>query len=76
MIRFVPTWKILDRGRVPANADVVPFECPRCGAEADLPVLGKPMAQLSDGGWVFHRGPRALPALIQCRQCRREFESD
>ena len=69
------TWKILQRGRVQLDAPMVPYDCPRCGYEALLPILGMPLAQLSEGGIVFDTGDHAMPAEIQCRHCRRRFES-
>jgi len=66
----VKTWKVLDRGRVPANARLVPYDC-ICGYEAMLPVLGRPLASLPGGGVVFDNGEHALPTTVQCRKCSR-----
>ena len=68
------TWKILDRGKVPDRALAVSYACPGCEREADLPVLGLPLAQMSGGGIVFDTQPYAMPAVIQCPHCRRRFE--
>ena len=67
------TWKIIDRGEVPERAGTVEYDCPACGREALLPVLGLPIAQIG-AGIVFDTGKHAMPAVIQCRHCRRCFE--
>lgn len=74
----VKTWKVLDYGKVPKSAPTVPFEC-WCGHEAQLPVLGRPIA-ITGGHWspgdegiIFDPGPHAIPAEIQCRRCNRIF---
>jgi hypothetical protein len=73
-----PTWKVLDRGRVPESGPrvtTVSYTCPRCGRDAEMPVLGRPIAQLAGGGIVFDNdGVNALPSAIECRSCRRRFE--
>ncbi len=70
------TWKIIEPGRVPEKGvTVVPFACHGCGHEAELPVLGMPLAQFS-GGIVFDVGDHAMPRVIECRHCRRRFELD
>lgn len=68
-------WKILDRGEVPIETASISYTCPACDRDADLPVMGLALAQMSGGGLVFDRGPYALPILIQCPHCRRRFES-
>lgn len=68
-----PTWKILDRGNVPDPApNHVQFACLNCLAEAELPVVGLPIAQI-DQGIVFDPGERGLPKVIQCRRCRKTY---
>jgi hypothetical protein len=67
------TWKILDRGRVPVICSHVEYMCLGCGREAELPVLGLPMAQIGQG-IVFDIGDHAMPKRIECRKCRRRFE--
>lgn len=72
----IATWRILDRGDVPEQGvNLVLYDCPGCGAEAELPVLGTPLAQI-ESGIVFDIGKRAMPRIIQCRNCRRRFELD
>lgn len=66
------TWRVIDRGTVPLAAKMIPFDCPGCGSEAALPVVGSALAQLAGGGLVFD-GEHALPPKIQCRACRRRF---
>jgi hypothetical protein len=66
------TWRILQRGDVPPNAQEISFGCPGCGAEAGLPILGLPIAQIG-AGIVFDVGKNAMPVRIQCRSCRRIF---
>ena len=66
----VKTWKILDRGQVPAGASEVEFACP-CGYEAMLPVMGRPLAQCWSGIVFDNDGPFAMPTTVQCRKCRR-----
>lgn len=68
----VKTWRIIDRGTVPADAPTVPYEC-ECGREAELPVLGRVLA-LASGGIVFD-GDHAMPPTIQCRKCGRVLEN-
>jgi len=68
------TWKIIDRGKVPELATHVDYTC-ECGHEAQMPVMGLPMAQIGNG-IVFDLGGHAMPRLIQCRKCRRKFELD
>lgn len=68
-------WRIIDRGRVPDPPScVIQFSCPNCGHEADLPVLGLPMAHLQSGV-VFDLGDHAMPAEIRCKKCRKHFAS-
>lgn len=68
-------WKILDRGAVPVGAPTMSFACPNCDREAEMPVIGRPLAQLKDGGIVFDNdGPYAGPELIRCPFCRHTFE--
>ena len=67
------TWNIIDRGDVPiGEAPVIEYDCPRCGAPALLPVRGLALAQVGDGV-VFEPGVRAMPKIIRCRECRRDF---
>lgn len=66
----VKTWRILDYGKVPNNARMIPYDC-ECGHEAALPALGRILAITSDGGVIFDNGKRALPDKIQCRRCGR-----
>jgi hypothetical protein len=68
------TWKIIDRGRVPELSAHVDYTC-ECGHEAQMPVLGLPMAQIGTG-IVFDIGKHAMPKIIQCRKCRRQYELD
>jgi hypothetical protein len=68
------TWRVLDLGDVSVSAPVFQYDCPGCGNTADLPVRGRPTAELSDGALIFDPGPRALPKTIQCRICERVFE--
>jgi hypothetical protein len=65
------TWKIIDRGTVPEITQHVDFTC-QCGHDAKLPVLGLAMAQIGMG-IVFDVGKFAMPKIIQCRKCRRQF---
>ena len=67
----VRTWKVLDYGEVPEGSPTCSYSC-RCGYEAELPVLGRPLAQMGFSGIVFDNdGPYALPTTVQCRKCRR-----
>lgn len=68
----VKTWKIIDRGLVPEDAQMVPYEC-ECGREAEIPVSGRVLA-LAAGGIVFD-GAHAMPPVIQCRKCGRVLEN-
>ena len=72
-----PEWRIIDQGDPPPvwTGDIM-FACPHCGAEAKLPIIGTPLAQLSGGGLVFEPGPRQIPKIIQCRFCRKKFEME
>lgn len=70
------TWKVVDYGQVPLESERVPYDCPHCGVEASLPVVGRVLAQLAGGGLVFDIGPRALPQIIHCRSCRRTFTQE
>ncbi len=54
-------------------AGSVVYTCPGCGQDAELPVVGLPIAQVA-GGIVFDIGRNALPKKIMCRKCRRTFE--
>lgn len=70
------SWRIIDRGDVPERgSSIVLFDCVGCGAEAELPVLGLPLAQI-EGGIVFDIGKYAMPRVIQCRHCRRRFTTE
>lgn len=67
----VRTWIIIDRGNVPENAESIPYECV-CGYESEIPVKGRAVAITGGGGVVFDAGEKGeLPAVIQCRKCRR-----
>lgn len=74
----VKTWRVLDYGRVPKRARTIPFEC-WCGYEAQLPVVGRPVAITGghqwpgDDGVIFDPGPHAIPQEIQCRRCGRIY---
>jgi hypothetical protein len=70
------SWRVLDYGSVPrppARSLAVNFTCTKCGCDSVLPVVGITLAQLDDG-LVFDPGPRAVPKVIQCRNCRRVLE--
>lgn len=66
----VKTWKVLDYGRVPVDAGTVSFTCP-CGAEAEMPCLGRPLAQIGAGIVFDNDVDGYLPETVQCRRCRR-----
>jgi len=70
------TWRILNRGSVPADARTIPYAC-ACGREAELPVRGMVIAILGDddgdGAIVFEPGDQDLPDTIQCRRCGRVY---
>ena len=67
------TWKIIDRGNVPRSAArMISFHCCNCGHDAELPVVGLPMAQVGQG-IVFDLGRHEAPAIVQCRKCRKVF---
>ncbi len=68
-------WKILDRGAVPEIARLIDYTCLNCGASAELPVMGVPLAQ-SGHGIVFDTGPYATPKRIQCRHCGSRYEKE
>lgn len=69
-----PTWKILDRGTVPDPApNSVVYTCMHCMREADLPIVGVPLAQL-DAGLVFDTDVHAMPKAIECRKCRNRYD--
>ena len=69
------TWNILDHGKVTGpGVHVIVYNCPGCGHEAKLPVLGLALAQCG-GGILFDIGTYAMPTAIRCRQCRRAFTS-
>jgi hypothetical protein len=73
----VKTWKVLDMGDVPEGSPLHPFSCYHCGYEAEMPMMGRPLAQLGGGGIVFDNdGPYALPMTVQCRKCRRIFTNE
>ena len=68
------TWDVIDRGAVPlTGTNDIEFDCPGCGREALLPVLGLALAQTA-AGVVFDVGEHAMPREIRCRHCRRHFE--
>lgn len=69
------TWRVIDRGSVPEGSRTIEFSCPGCGVDALLPVAGVALAQVGPG-LVFDGGPRAIPAEIECRSCRRRFERE
>lgn len=62
------TWKILDRGEVRPDADMVSYGGP-CGHEALLPINGTPVAEAAGGLLVFDPGEQAMPTKIRCRTC-------
>jgi DNA-directed RNA polymerase subunit RPC12/RpoP len=67
------TWHVLDHGDVqPSRANLIEYDCPHCGTEALLPVLGLAIAQCGSR-LVFDRGPHAVPRRMRCRTCRHEF---
>lgn len=68
------TWKIIDRGKVPEIARKVSFHCCNCEHDAELPVSGLAVAQIGQG-LVFDIGGYAVPLIIQCRKCRRTYET-
>ena len=71
------TWKIIDPGGVVSeNGHIkeIEYDCPHCGVEALLPVVGTVIAISADGGVIFDRGPRIMPQHIQCRYCHHHFE--
>ena len=69
-----PTWRILEAGwPEESRTHTINFECPHCGAEAEMPVIGLAIAQVNDG-IVFDGSHHALPNKIQCRFCRKRFE--
>jgi predicted RNA-binding Zn-ribbon protein involved in translation (DUF1610 family) len=70
-----PTWAVLDYGDVPQTARTIEYDCPKCGREALLPVLGSTIAQIPGGSVVFD-GPGKLPRTIRCRKCRSVFTTD
>jgi hypothetical protein len=69
------TWRILSHD-APAGGWThrIPYDCPRCGAEAELPVQGLAIAQTAAGAIIFDIGNHFIPGEIQCRACRRRFE--
>jgi hypothetical protein len=70
------TWRVIDRGRVPdPPPNVAQFTCTSCWAEAALPVLGLPIAQIGSG-LVFDLGDHAMPRVIECRRCRHRYETE
>ena len=72
----IRTWKVLDYGAVPESAPTISYSCP-CGYEAELPVKGRALAQLAQGGIIFDNdGPYALPTTIQCRKCGRVLTTE
>lgn len=69
----VRTWKVLEWGKVPEDTvQTVEYTCTKCWREAEMPVVGLPIAQIGQG-IVFDTGG-AMPARIQCRGCRAAFE--
>jgi hypothetical protein len=76
MARRNSTWRILDPEPPDTWTGHFSYSCPNCGADAELPVVGRVIAQLSDGGLVFDPGPKLVPRKIQCRICRKRFESE
>jgi hypothetical protein len=68
------SWRVLDFGEVPESSATISFTCPKCGKDAELPVVGRALAQAAEGGVIFDTGKYALPTVIQCRFCRRKFE--
>jgi len=76
MAKANPTWRILDPDPPRNWTGSISYTCPRCGADAALPVVGRVLAQLPDGSLVFGRGEKYVPRKIQCRFCRKRFESE
>lgn len=72
MVRNMSKWKIIDRGSVPEYSGTIPYSCPGCGADSELPVAGMPIAQIGNGV-VFDSREHAIPKIIQCRKCRRKY---
>ena len=69
-----PTWKVVNRGRVPALApNHAMYTCLGCMHEASLPVVGVAIAQIGQG-LIFDPGDHAAPRTVQCRKCRRNYE--
>lgn len=69
-------WKILDFGSVPENAPPkLEFTCTNCMRDALLPVVGRPIAQISSG-IVFDIGDYAIPKKIRCPHCRKGMEKE
>jgi hypothetical protein len=77
MSSVVASWRILNPGE---EHDLwtgsIMYTCPNCGHEAMLPVTGRVLAQLGDGGLIFGQGPQRIPKAIQCRNCRKRFERE
>jgi len=76
MFDGMKTWRVIDYGQVPENStQTILFSCPKCDVEAELPVVGIALAQMGYAV-VFDTGKYAMPRVIQCRYCRRQFESE
>lgn len=71
------TWDVVVWGNVPREGHATtPYDCPKCGREAALPVVGVVSAQTAAGGVLFEPGEHAVPAVIRCRGCRQLFGTD
>lgn len=68
------TWKVLEYGQVPPDSMRALYTCLHCGHEAHIPVVGRPIAQVGMG-IVFDAPPYEMPTRIQCRKCRRIYET-
>jgi len=68
-------WRILDYGNVPEDTSrMIEYTCMNCDEDSLLPVVGSVMAQMGQG-LVFDIGGHAIPAVIQCRHCRKRYST-
>lgn len=66
----VKTWKIIDRGDVPLDSrSTAELTCLKCGREAFIPVVGRPLAQTGEGIIFDNDADGVVPAIIRCRKC-------
>ena len=70
----VKTWKVFDYGDVPQDSRAIEFSC-ECGYTAEMPVRGRPLAQIGMG-LVFDTDGGEMPHTIMCRKCRRIYTKD